>query len=897
MNHDTLPLIRLSPHGTLHFSDLSPTPWQERWFCLADEVLHESEVIWLFWQEIATSCLTNLCHRNTFDEANAQDLRQLTDISLPDKAHTWLDTAPPMHGGEYLSLDMLQNLWDKLLDWCRQSMVAAGSVTQFLKDKAPHWQQVGRVFFHLAENKMSEENPFAFMATYSVGVNEKGHLRHIPLGNALQQYAQSKDNQKLTVLLMPLLRAAEQCAWLQKMLDDKSVYRAVSLRPHAAHEILLSIAYLESFGICVYTPDWWKKRVRPRVQARLDIHKESSFGVHAILEMDICLALGEENLNEKDLQELIALNVSGLVLFKNQWIELDQEKLQQALSHWKNVQKQVDKGEINFLQGMRLLAGMPVAGEEVDELENLHVWSTVEAGGALKELLAGARQESTLALHKLQGLKAHLRPYQEQGVQWLQFLAKLGLGACLADDMGLGKTLQVLTFMLMAQQSRKKQTDCTCSLLIVPASLIGNWQAEIKQHVPGLEVLILHSSVMDKKEMSLETLQAKLEKVHMVITTYGMCQRLTWLAQLQWEYIIADEAQAIKNPQTRQSKAVRRLNGKTCIALTGTPIENNLQDLWALFDFINPGLLGSLKTFAANTKKMTQSTQRFAPLRRLISPYILRRMKTDKSIIADLPDKTEIPTYCHLTKEQAKLYTGVTKKFVQDLQALDELPDDKGRRRVLILQTIILLKQICNHPHQAGGFSGENKHYDPKLSGKFQQIIDLCTQIAEKQERVLVFTQFKEIIAPLNEILENVFGEKGLILHGAVAVKKRQELVRTFQQDDGPPFFILSLKAGGTGLTLTNASHVIHVDRWWNPAVENQATDRAYRIGQKKNVLVHKCITSGTIEEKIHKLIEEKKHLSLEVLGSGNEVDLTRLDDDEIMKLVSLDVNSIAIQE
>ncbi len=945
--------ITLSPAGVLKWPDTEGKKevgtWQERWFQLAARSTQgtaknatQQAVVALFWENIAAACITALCRISNPDATQEHDIPLVINIPLPDEADDWLHMAPPMPGGEYLSYNILRKLWQSLLQWCAQSIQKNGSIHAFLQEHAPQWQQVGRVFFHLAENKLDADHPFAFMSTFTVGLNEKGQPRHMPLAAALRQSAE-QDPHTLVRLLVPVHTASQHVPWISQMVHDGSLYKAVPLTPKQAHAFLESIPLMESSGLGVRMPDWWKKRPKAVVQATVDVEQRSALGAHALLDMDIGLALGDEKLTEKEMDELLALSVgsAGIVFFKNTWVEVDTDKINQALAHWRKVKQHVSAGRMSFLEGMRLLAGMPQESDDASDIDedSLRQWSHVNAGPELEKFLSFTRQEFTHTSESvgkpIEGLTATLRPYQVKGVQWLHFLGQLQLGACLADDMGLGKTLQILALLLLEKQlegqKEKQETDAKAlttkraskkqttkkqavteqapaeqapegqaaaeqvatrpsTLLVVPASLLGNWQAEIATHAPSLTALILHPSAAEMKNTTREHMEHCMAKADLVITTYGMCQRLPWLQEIQWQRVIADEAQAIKNAQTRQSKAVRALCAHTRIALTGTPIENRLSDLWALFDFLNPGLLGKPKEFDTRMKRMAQSTERFAPLRRLVSPYILRRMKTDKSIIQDLPDKTEMPLFCHLTKEQAKLYTGVTSQLKATLESLDSSPESRAKRRVVILQSLILLKQICNHPHQAGGHTQKHEAYDPALSGKFQRVAELCTDIAARQERVLVFTQFKEIIPHLCRVLEGCFGRKGLILHGAVPVKKRQELVKTFQEPDGPPFFVLSLKAGGTGLTLTAASHVIHVDRWWNPAVENQATDRAFRIGQKRNVLVHKCVTRGTLEEKIDTLLEEKKQLSDEVLGAKAELDITSFDDKALLDFVRLDI-------
>ena len=363
--------------------------------------------------------------------------------------------------------------------------------------------------------------------------------------------------------------------------------------------------------------------------------------------------------------------------------------------------------------------------------------------------------------------------------------------------------------------------------------------------------------------------------------------RQDWLQEQEWQLLVLDEAHAIKNPGAGQSKAVKRLKANSRIALTGTPVENRLSDLWSLFDFLNPGLLGSARRFKGFVKSLSErETDQYAPLRNLVAPYILRRLKTDRFVVSDLPDKTEVPAYCGLSKAQAVQYQQAVEQMAHAIENLEGI-----QRRGLVLSYLLRFKQICNHPSQLLG----DDDYDPRNSGKFQRLAELCEEIVSRQEKLLVFTQFREMTTPLQAFLAQQFGQPGLVLHGGTAVGQRQKLVERFQHEDGPPFFVLSLKAGGTGLNLTQACHVIHFDRWWNPAVENQATDRAFRIGQKKNVLVHKFICQGTVEEKIDALINEKMSLANDLLSGGAETLLTEMDDETLLDLVSLDINKTQV--
>jgi non-specific serine/threonine protein kinase len=593
--------------------------------------------------------------------------------------------------------------------------------------------------------------------------------------------------------------------------------------------------------------------------------------------------------------QAILKSSSGLVLLKGKWVEVDRDKLQQVIQHWKEVESTAGPDGVGLLEGLRLISGFSsrADGEPQEEAARAD-WSSVVAGDALKTVLQEMRQpEVSAESDPGPDLRATLRPYQRQGAHWLWFMNRLGLGACLADDMGLGKTIQVLALLLVLKKRHSKAAPEPevggPSLLIVPASLIANWKAEIQKFAPSLSVFYAHPSEAAAQELTRIARDVKaLANRDLVITSYSMAIRSPWLKDLTWRVVVLDEAQAIKNAGARQSRAVKELRCRHRLALSGTPIENRLSDLWSLFDFLCPDLLGGAKEFSAFLKNRSQANpNQFAPLRRLVRPYILRRLKTDKRIISDLPDKTEVTAFCPLTRRQAALYQQAVAELTERLEG----PEVEGiQRRGIILAFLTRFKQICNHPSQWLGDGA----YSPQDSGKFHRLEELCGEIASRQEKVLVFTQYREMTEPLARHLERVFGKVGLLLHGGTAVGKRKELVDAFQCDSGPPFLVLSLKAGGTGLNLTAASHVIHFDRWWNPAVENQATDRAFRIGQKKNVMVHKFTCRGTLEERIHDVITTKSALAEDVLGEGGERLLTEMNNAELLRFVALDINATA---
>ena len=848
-----------------------------------------------YWRDFAAAFLTERC-RSPATEARLDALPELDE----EKARAAVENAPPMEGAEYLDAGLLQRLWADLDGWLRARALEAGGLQAFLGSRAPGWHQVGRVCFHLAENKKDPDYPFAFLATYAPGLAAAGGVRYQPLARALKEYAAESDRASLIRLLSPVSKAAEGSGLVRELLDSGDIYQSLAWTAEEAYAFLREIPLFEESGVLVRVPDWWSKRSRPRVSVAIGSRAVSALGADAVLDFDIGLVLDGEALDKDEIREILAAG-SGLALLKGRWVEVDAERLAEALKHWKKVEKGVKAEGISFAEGMRLLAGAPSAYEP-EEDEGLREWSSVAAGPWMAELLDRLRSPASLASDTTNtDLRATLRPYQEKGVAWLRLLSGLGLGACLADDMGLGKTVQILALLLILRKEGLKSKPAkgrksAPSLLVMPASLLANWKAEIESFAPTLRARFVHPSMGNgtggaetklRQTKASETVaggegHGDLAGVDVVLTSYGMLLRQKWLETINWDLVVLDEAQAIKNPGSRQTKAVKRLKARARLALTGTPVENRLSDLWSLFDFLCPGLLGTASGFRNFVNLLEKrEEERYAPLRRLVQPYILRRLKTDRSVIADLPDKTEMPAWCGLSKAQAVLYASITDEFAESLRSATGMG-----RRGLILATLMKLKQVCNHPSQLRG----DAEWRPEDSGKFARLGELCEEIASRQDRVLVFTQFREITSPLASTLEAIFGRPGLVLHGGTPVGERQRLVKAFQEDDGPPFFVLSLKAGGTGLNLTAASHVIHFDRWWNPAVENQATDRAFRIGQKKNVLVHKFICRGTVEERIDALIGDKQALARDLLKGGGESLLTEMSDEALLSTLSLDL-------
>lgn len=846
--------------------------------------------VFSYWRELGTRYVTALC---TLPDAASYPTKAHVSAPPAGELESLALASPPMTGAEYLTAEVLRTLWQEMdRAFAIELAESRSSIQDFLKRRNPVWNLIGRVHFNLAENRKDDQAPFAFLATYTTRLSSHGKAQHLPLGQALREYAGAVNKERLLSLLLPVQRAAEICPWLKAMVDSSEIFHPLRWKPDDAFQFLKDVPQLESAGVVVRMPAGWRanRPSRPQVTATVGGKTPSALGTNALLDFRMEVTLDGEPLTAAEVKELLAKS-DGLALVRGRWVEVDRERLSRMLEHFQMVERAAANSGLSYGEAMRMLAGANVVADAGGADTN---WAEVVAGPWLRETLKGLRSPEGLAgIEPGRALNGTLRPYQQVGVRWLYLLSKLGLGACLADDMGLGKTIQVLAVLLVLTSQTKEpregeepdtpQEKKRPNLLVAPASLLANWAAELNRFAPGLKALVAHPSALPAPELKgLEP--ERLGDVDLVITSYGSLLRIPWLAETSWRLVVLDEAQAIKNPDAKQTRAAKKLKAQTRFALTGTPVENRLGDLWSIFDFINPGLLGSSKEFTNLVKRLSDRPHNpFAPLRELVRPYILRRLKTDKTVIADLPDKTEVKAFCQLSRKQAALYQQAVKELAEQLDNAEGI-----QRKGVVLSFLMRFKQICNHPSQwlgDGAWSEDD-------SGKWARLRDIAEVIAAKQEKVLVFTQFREVTAPLAAFLVSVFGRPGLVLHGETPVKNRQELVRRFQEDEDVGFFLLSLKAGGSGLNLTAASHVVHFDRWWNPAVENQATDRAFRIGQKKNVLVHKFVCRGTVEEKIDQLIESKRQLSKDLLEGGAELLLTELKDEELLKLVALDINA-----
>ncbi len=669
-------------------------------------------------------------------------------------------------------------------------------------------------------------------------------------------------------LLADLARAAPLCLPIAESLRQEAPDGA-PLSVEQAHVFLREqAAALEAADIAVRLPAWWKQRPKLKVALTLS-DRAAFFGVETLVKFNWHAALGDMVLSRAEFETLSRLK-TPLAQVRGHWVEVNADNLKRALRYFER-----RKDGLPLAEALRA----DVAEHELDigvPVKGLSVSGRLRG---LLDALRGARKIEPVRLPA--GFTGELRPYQERGLAWLAFLSEHGLGACLADDMGLGKTVQLLA---LVSHWRAQAPANGPVLLICPMSIIGNWQRETARFAPALKVLVHHGA--DRHGDS--AFRRAVRGHDLVLTTYGLAHRdLAALRGVKWRAVVLDEAQNVKNDATHQARAVRQLPARHRIALTGTPVENGLEELWAILDFLNPGYLGSRESFQRRyTRTIGQGdAQRTADLRRLVQPFVLRRVKTDKSVIADLPEKIEHTVYCNLTREQATLYQAVTRDMLERVQ------DAFGLQRArLILTALTRLKQVCNHPAH---FLGDGSRFAGR-SGKLARLEAMLEEALGAGDKALVFTQYTALGGPLQRHLQQRFKREVLYLHGQVPQRKRDELVWRFQEEPrGPAIFVLSLKSGGTGLNLTAANHVFHFDRWWNPAVENQATDRAFRIGQLRNVQVHKLVCLGTLEERIDQLLTKKRALAEQVVGEGDAW-MSELNTAALRDLVALGAEAVS---
>jgi SNF2 family DNA or RNA helicase len=658
--------------------------------------------------------------------------------------------------------------------------------------------------------------------------------------------------------------------------------QACRLNPMQVYEFLKTTAWrLQDSGFGVVLPpslsnqQGWANRLGLRVQAETPtLKKNQRLGLQSLLNFKWELTIGGQRLSKAEFDRLVDLN-SPLVEINGEWVELRQQDVKAAQTFFAS---RKDQMALSLEDALRISTG------DTQMVEKLPVVG-FEANGALQELInaltSGNQNVEAIAIPET--FQGSLRPYQVRGASWLAFLERWGLGACLADDMGLGKTIQLITLMLHLKAEGVLENP---TLLVCPTSVLGNWERELRKFAPSLKAVLHHGDRRPQGKAFAKAVKGQ----DLIITSYSLIHRdVKDLQTVNWQGIVLDEAQNIKNSEAKQSQAVRQLETQFRIALTGTPVENRLAELWSILDFLNPGYLGPRNFFQrrfAIPIERYGDTASLQTLRGLVQPFILRRLKTDRTIIQDLPDKQEMTVFCGLTADQAALYQKLVDQSLVDIESAEGI-----QRHGLILSLLVRLKQVCNHP---GLLKQETTATELQLhSGKLQRLEEMLEEVLAEGDRCLIFTQFAEWGKLLQAHLQQRFNREVLYLYGSTSKKQREEMVDRFQNDpQAPRVFILSLKAGGVGLNLTRANHVFHFDRWWNPAVENQATDRVFRIGQTRNVQVHKFVCTGTLEERIHELIESKKALSEQVVGAG-ESWLTELGTDQLRSLLLLDRTAV----
>ena len=644
---------------------------------------------------------------------------------------------------------------------------------------------------------------------------------------------------------------------------DSVIYSDIMLSAHDAHIFLSNTLLLQNQGLAMQLPPWWLEKRKLSATMKIKKVVGGLLSMSSIIEYDWRLSLGNEEVTEDEIKKLAALK-SPLVQLRGQWIEVRSEDLEKALSYEK---KKAHTQELTLFDALRLSLAQ-------EDRETTIAVSQIKAEGPIADLFLKARNPEKASLIEIpETFNGTLRPYQHRGTSWLAALKTTGLGSCLADDMGLGKTIQVIAFIL-----HEKNHQQGPHLIICPLSVLGNWQRELMRFAPSLSFLVHHSvdRLSDKK------FKSEAMKKDVVLTTYALAVRDTSeLQSITWKTTIIDEAQNIKNSSSKQAQVIKKIPALNKIALTGTPVENRLGELWSIMDFLNKGYLGAEEHFHKSFTvpiEREKNTERAQQLKRLIQPFILRRMKTDKTIIQDLPEKIETKEQCYLTKEQASLYRSIVDSMLGQIDQAAGI-----ERKGLVLAALIKLKQICNHPVN---FLQDNSSIKGR-SGKIARLEELLEEILSENGKCLIFTQFAYMGDLLQRYLQETFKQEVLYLYGGTPKNRRDSMVERFQSNNGPPLFVLSLKAGGIGLNLTQANHVFHFDRWWNPAVENQATDRAFRIGQKQMVQVHTFVCAGTLEEKIYALLEQKKELANLIIGTGEQW-ITELSTEELRDLLML---------
>jgi superfamily II DNA or RNA helicase len=781
-----------------------------------------------------------------------------TNLRLPggrSLTHAWLYALTTPDSRLKINPSEVEDFYNSWQTWSQQNDAAGNRHFRIaLRLKPPEGDATEWALEYLLQ---SVEDPTLMITAGQIWRGQNDILR--------QRFDQAQER-----LLRGLAFAGRLFPPILESMRDKTPQRATFDTAQAAAFLQEAAPYLQAIGYRVLLPQSWSgNKARLSATARIKPQNASSKGLlslSSLVDFQYEISLGGEIIEREEFMRLAALK-QPLVRVRGQWVLLDAEQAAAAL----NIILR-GSGQMSFADALRL-------GLDGGEAHGLNV-EKVEAEGWLSNLFTSLQSPEMIVLPKPpEGLHAEMRPYQVRGFAWLLFLRRFGLGACLADDMGLGKTLQAIAYL---QQVRNDNPKAAPSLVVCPTSVVGNWLREIQRFAPGLRAVIHQGAGRSSGEDFARLAQS----ADVVLTSYPLLARdQETIAPIQWSTVILDEAQNIKNSATKQAQAARELKAEHRIAMTGTPIENRLSELWSIFHFINPNYLGSERSFRQNFAspiERADDVHAAQRLKRLTAPFILRRLKTDPTIISDLPEKLEMLVHVNLTQEQATLYEAVVQESLELIKKA-EREGNAMSRRGLVLSLLTQLKQVCNHPAH---FMKDGSELAGR-SGKLERLTEMLEEVFAEGDKALVFTQFAEMGELLQQHLEASLGEKPLWLHGGTKVEEREDLIRRFQAPHGPRLFILSLKAGGVGLNLTQANHVFHFDRWWNPAVENQATDRAYRIGQMRRVQVHKFVAIGTLEERIDAMIESKKALA-ERIVSPDESWVTELSTDDLRELVAL---------
>ena len=783
-----------------------------------------------------------------FNDPSFNLLEAPSEIELPDPVIVSLaNNVPYVLGSQYVNTTWVRKQVQLLNQAYITACVSSGeSPCVFFTRRGQNVVIPSRIYFHLVENKQRDIYPFAFLATYTVFIN--GKATHAPLKNALSEI---RDKQDLRALIKSINEISEHSSFIKRLRDSGDIFYPVKFTDEEAYSFLKECTLYEQHGVICRIPAWYNDNINS-IKVDLDEKKLYQPG---FLNKAVINALTPQMIYHGipisvDEAKALLSRKEGLEQVKGRWVENNHQQLEAMLAEYESL----IGGGTTLLDIIRNKSGF--ASKKANSASVNFEFSRED----FVEQFLGRAISSAVVAPVPTAFSQILRHYQVDAYNWLYALKGLGMGACLADDMGLGKTVEVLAFL-----KRMQEEGASRVLIIVPATLVDNWRHEVIKFAPNMAPFVLRRSNEPNGDMVLSFL---------TICTYQTAVKSEYISRVTWDAVILDEAQAIKNYYTAQAKKVKTLNSTIRVAMTGTPIENNLVELWSIFDFLNPGLLGNRQEFISLYTRLKMRPDGYRDLKALINPFILRRVKTDKAIISDLPEKNEIDVTVTLTKEQIVLY----KKVVEAMNASIRRIRDRREEKIIVLTSLMKLKQVCNHPSQYYGDS----YYDPQQSGKFMELRRICETINEKNEKVLVFTQFKEIIPPLNELLESVFFQKGFCIDGSTSMKKRDEYVQGFQAGLAP-YMILSLKTAGVGLNLTAAQNVIHFDRWWNPAVENQATDRAYRIGQQNNVTVYKFISANTIEEVINSMLMNKQELADLMINDLDGNILSKLSTEELL--------------